>query len=69
METIPTETNGLIANLPTPFTDPGGQSCPNCQHIFFTKNPTTKNFEPRIGFRLGPFPRWQDRRSRRLWNL
>ncbi len=55
METIPTETNGLIANLPTPFTDPGGQNCPNCQHVFFTKNPTSKNFEARVGFAWDPF--------------
>src|ERR1700676_2941399 len=55
METIPTETSGLVTNLPTPFTDPGGQNCPNCQHVFFTRNPTNKNFEPRIGFAWDPF--------------
>jgi hypothetical protein len=55
METIPSETNGLVDNLPTPFTDPGGQNCPNCQHVFFTRNPTNKNFEPRIGFAWDPF--------------
>jgi len=55
METIPTETNGLVTNLPTPFTDPGGQNCPNCQHVFFTKNPTKKNFEARVGFAWDPF--------------
>jgi hypothetical protein len=55
METIPTETNGLVSNLPTPFTDPGGQNCPNCQHVFFTRNPTNKNFEPRLGFAWDPF--------------
>jgi hypothetical protein len=55
METIPTETHGLVDNLPTPSTDPGGQNCPNCQHVFFTKNPTNKNFEPRLGFAWDPF--------------
>jgi hypothetical protein len=55
METIPSESHGLIANLPTPSTDPGGQNCPNCNHVFFTKNPTSKNFEPRVGFAWDPF--------------
>ncbi len=55
METIPTESHGLVSNLPTPGTDPGGQTCPNCSNVFFTKNPTSKNFEPRLGFAWDPF--------------
>jgi hypothetical protein len=52
METIPTETNGLIANLPTITTDPGVGPFNN---FYFSHNPTNKNFEPRLGFAWDPF--------------
>jgi hypothetical protein len=52
METIPTETNGLIANLPTITTDP---SVGPFNKFYFSHNPTKKNFEPRIGFAWDPF--------------
>ena len=51
-ETIPTEAHGLIQNLPTPGTNPATGPF---NHAFFTENPTTRNFEPRIGFAWDPF--------------
>jgi carboxypeptidase family protein/TonB-dependent receptor-like protein len=53
METIPIEAHGLVHNLPTPGTNPAPGNPVNT--VFFTKNPTTKNFEPRIGFAWDPF--------------
>jgi len=74
MATIPTEMNGKIAIMPTPYTPlpcgpvtPG--SCPQpsfagsvsgdpasvLRNSFWTRNPTTNNFEPRIGFAYDPF--------------
>ena len=55
METIPTEKHGLIANLPNIWTSPGTSSCPICTNKNFDSNPTTKNFEPRVGFAWDPF--------------
>ena len=55
METIPTEKYGKIANLPAIFTNPGGNLCPNCSKVYFSRNPTRRNFEPRIGFAWDPF--------------
>lgn len=53
METIPIEAHGLVHNLPTPGTNPAPGNPVNT--VFFTKNPTIKNFEPRIGFAWDPF--------------
>jgi outer membrane receptor protein involved in Fe transport len=61
--TIPTETRKQIENLPTQPTDPGicsavGAVTSNCEHLnnfFFASNPSTKNFEPRVGFSWDPF--------------
>src|SRR5258708_17023683 len=36
--------HGLVQNLPTPGTNPAAGPF---SHSFFTKNPTTRNFEPR----------------------
>jgi len=55
MATIPSEKNGLVANLPFLWTSPGGPSCPACTNKNFDSNPTTKNFEPRVGFAWDPF--------------
>jgi outer membrane receptor protein involved in Fe transport len=59
METIPTETGGLIANLPTITTDPSAcvsvSTCPGMNKFYFSHNPTGKNFEPRLGFAWDPF--------------
>jgi hypothetical protein len=55
METIPTEKHGLIANLPFLWTNPTTPSCSTCSNKNFDSNPTTKNFEPRIGFAWDPF--------------
>ena len=52
MATIPSEKYGRIANLPTIETDPGPGAF---NHFYFPHNPTTKNFEPRIGFAWDPF--------------
>jgi Carboxypeptidase regulatory-like domain/TonB-dependent Receptor Plug Domain/TonB dependent receptor len=52
MATIPSEKYGRIANLPTIETDPGAGVF---NHFYFPHNPTTKNFEPRIGFAWDPF--------------
>lgn len=59
MATIPSETSGLIANLPTITTDPSScvsaSNCPGLNKFYFPHNPTNKNFEPRIGFAWDPF--------------
>jgi len=59
METIPTETGGLVANLPTITTDPSAcvsvSNCPGMNNFYFSHNPTNKNFEPRLGFAWDPF--------------
>jgi outer membrane receptor protein involved in Fe transport len=52
MATIPTEIHGHIANLPTIETNPNTGPFNN---VYFTHNPTLKNFEPRIGFAWDPF--------------
>jgi len=49
MTTVPTEINGKLANLRN-LSDP----TPHLGDPFFN-NPTTKNFEPRIGFAWDPF--------------
>jgi TonB dependent receptor len=55
METIPSEKYGRIANLPHIWTSPVSSSCPICTNKNFDSNPTTKNFEPRVGFAWDPF--------------
>jgi hypothetical protein len=54
METIPSEKNGRIANLPNLFTSPTTENCSVCSNKTFLSNPTTKNFEPRVGFAWDP---------------
>ena len=49
MATVPTEINGKLANLRN-LTD----ASPHLGDPFFVSNPTTKNFEPRIGFAWDP---------------
>jgi hypothetical protein len=58
METIPTDKLGLIANLPFLWTNPtptATNGCTTCINKYFLKNPTNKNFEPRVGFAWDPF--------------
>src|ERR1700676_4432817 len=50
MTTIPTEINGKLANLRN-ISDPAA----HLGNPIFASNPTTKNFEPRIGFAWDPF--------------
>lgn len=52
MATIPSEKYGRIANLPTIESDPGTGVF---NRSYFPHNPTTKNFEPRLGFAWDPF--------------
>ncbi len=49
MATVPTETAGRLANLPTLTA-----SSPNLGSPYFS-NPTTRNFAPRVGFSWSPF--------------
>ena len=65
-ETIPAEVNGKMANLPFLTTNPGGcvanadgtpnrATCSALNPVMFTRNPTKRNFDPRIGFAWDPF--------------
>ncbi len=70
MSTVPTETNGKIVNLrnladalPVCGRVPSSGGCSGAGAFF--NNPTTKNFEPRVGFFcLGPVPQWKNRGPR-----
>ena len=64
METIPTESQGKINQLVQLYQNPGTTcvedlqglaSCPGFYHQTFQRNPTRRNFEPRIGFAWDPF--------------
>jgi Carboxypeptidase regulatory-like domain len=58
METIPTDKLGLIRNLPflyTPPTPTATDGCSACNRKYFLSNPTSKDFEPRVGFAWDPF--------------
>jgi carboxypeptidase family protein len=55
MQTIPSEKYGRVANLPSIFSNPTTQNCSTCTNKNFDSNPTTKNFEPRVGFAWDPF--------------
>ena len=64
MQTIPSETQGKINQLETLWQNPGTScvadinglaTCPGFYHQVFQRNPTLKNFEPRIGFAWDPF--------------
>ena len=66
MSTIPYEINGKFVILPELWTNPGdcsedinglpiASTCSGLRNSVFAKNPTLKNFEPRIGFSWDPF--------------
>ena len=64
VSTIPTETQDKINQLVALYQNPGTSCvanlqglavCPGFYHQTFQRNPTTKNFEPRIGFAWDPF--------------
>jgi hypothetical protein len=67
MQTIPSETQGKINQLETLYQNPspggvtcladinGLATCPGFYHQTFQRNPTRRNFEPRVGFAWDPF--------------
>lgn len=58
METVPTDKLGLVRNLPSLWTNPtptATDGCSACSNKYFLNNPTSKNFEPRVGFAWDPF--------------
>jgi hypothetical protein len=64
MATIPSEALDKINQLIDPWQNPGNSCtadlngvgvCPGFYHQVFQKNPTLRNFEPRIGFAWDPF--------------
>jgi hypothetical protein len=66
MQTIPSETQGKINQLEQLYQNPdangtcvadsnGLATCPGFYHQTFQRNPTLRNFEPRVGFAWDPF--------------
>ena len=58
MSTLPIEVQNKVLNMPTILANPGNcvvGNCPGFDNFFFASNPTTKNFEPRVGFSWDPF--------------
>jgi hypothetical protein len=64
VQTIPSETDDKINQLINPWQNPGNNCtadlngvgvCAGFYHQIFQRNPTLRNFEPRIGFAWDPF--------------